>query len=92
MWRDHLYKPLDDKRSALRDKAAVPSEPSMEVEVEVVPPCQTEYPPTLKYVGSAAYQSSCIVYWSAATAVAICSRHVDPCLFDLMYVLIYSQI
>ena len=31
----------------------VPSEPSTEVEVEVVPPCQTEYPPVLKAVGSA---------------------------------------
>ena len=30
----------------------------MEVEVEVVPPCQTEYPPMLKAVGSAVYQSS----------------------------------
>ena len=92
MWLDHLYKPLDDKRSALRDKAAVPSEPSMEVEVEVVPPCQTEYLPMLKSVGSAAYQSFYIVSWSATTAVEICSRHVDPCLFDLMYVLIYSQL
>ena len=36
----------------------VPSETSMEVEVEVVPPCQTEYPPVLKAVGSAVYQSS----------------------------------
>ena len=71
---------------------AVPSEPSMEVEVEVVPPCQTEYPPVLKSMGSVAYQSSCIVSWSAATAVAICSRHVDPCLSSLMYVLIYSQL
>ena len=35
----------------------VPSEPSMEVEVEVVPPCQTEYPPVLKAMGSAVYQS-----------------------------------
>ena len=38
--------------------AVVPSEPSLEVEVEVVPPCQTEYLPVLKAVGSAAYQSS----------------------------------
>ena len=30
----------------------------MEVEVEVVPPCQTEYPPVLKAVGSTVYQSS----------------------------------
>ena len=36
----------------------MPSESSMEVEVEVVPPCQTEYPPVLKSVGSATYQSS----------------------------------
>ena len=30
----------------------------MEVEVEVVPPCQTEYPYVLKAVGPAVYQSS----------------------------------
>ena len=30
----------------------------MEVEVEVVPLCQTEYPSVLKDVGSAVYQSS----------------------------------
>ena len=38
----------------------MPSEPSMEVEVEVevVPPCQTEYPPMLKELGPAVYQSS----------------------------------
>ena len=35
----------------------VPSEPSMEVEVVVVPPCQTKYPPVLKSVGSVVYQS-----------------------------------
>ena len=60
--------------------------------MEVVPPCQTEYPPMLKSVGFVAYQSSCIVSWSAVTAVAIYSWHVDPCLSDLMYVLIYSQL
>ena len=37
---------------------AVPSEPSMEVEVEVVPLCQTNYPPVLKDVGLAVFQSS----------------------------------
>ena len=30
----------------------------MKVEVEVVPTCQIEYPPMLKAVGPAAYQSS----------------------------------
>ena len=30
----------------------------MEVEVEVVPPCQTKYPPVLKAVGSVVYQFS----------------------------------
>ena len=35
---------------------AVPSKPSMEV--EVMPPCQTEYPLVLKYVGPVVYQSS----------------------------------
>ena len=60
--------------------------------MEVVPLCQIEYLPVLKSVGSATYQSSCIVSWSAAIVVAICSRHVDPCLSDLMYVLIDSQL
>ena len=45
----------------------MPSKPSMEVEVEVevVPPCQTKYPPVLKVVGPAVYQSSdlgCVLY------------------------------
>ena len=40
----------------------MPSKPSMEVEVEVVPPCQTEYPPVLKAMGPAAYQSSDLGY------------------------------
>ena len=34
----------------------VPSKPSMEV--EVVPPCHTEYPPVLKSVGPVVYRSS----------------------------------
>ena len=29
----------------------------VEVEVEVVPPCQTDYPPVLKAVGPAVFQS-----------------------------------